>query len=466
MRGNLCWIPLALALHAPGGPAHADQPLDRAAFDRWLAASGVARADPQVLPSEVLLRELANSSTAAWRANDPADPLADGVAARILDAILLPEGVDAPPDEIRRLAEFWIGRLNEEVFAIREEASHRLVDLGPGATPSLKIAAAGHPDPETRNRARLAIADLRDRPVLADLDYSRVHESLTKLVKQNRNHAAVENFLAAALSRLGPATVHQQEVWLLQPFFAGMIAAESPDAARLTAQALASEHPNLAESVATTIARVTARYGISPIYLAALENRRIEVISRLLDHAPTLPEISPHREPLATALHSLFVWPDLPQPDRQKVHRIRLISLHQTDSLDALLAAADETPAVLAEALGDPRLLGLPPVDPAPVTELIDHSSAKLRSAAGFFLLTRADARSQRAALPFLSHLDRDSMSQLSGHFDAADTSFLKPALQEIAIDRSPGWENAALLLAAMPEIEFGKPENPLFKLR
>jgi hypothetical protein len=405
---------------------------------------------PPAQPAE-LLRFLA-SGVVPW------DPIGSNLVVKpeaLLDAIFLPQGNDTPTEESQRLALFWISRLNDENFHARQEASARLLDLGTAAIPAVKQAILS-PDPEVRHRARTAFDLLQSKPMLADLNYSQVRQSVTSISSAIAETETLESIITSILRRLGPPTIHNRETWILQPFFRELVKRNTPRSPQLISKALAHPHQPLPLATANAIREATIENGINPIYLLAITKQKPQVTSILLDHAPSLPTDSPHAIPYLNALNALLKRTDLPPLDLLKTHRLHLIAFQSRKSLATLVAngsSQDETILeLIANTLTDPRLTGLPLGNHPTIATWSNHPHENLRIAAGTFLITRPEPANQLASLPFIPHFDRKTVEKLEPLLECIpDPSALRKALRQLITRQEKGWEIAEDLIIALP---------------
>jgi hypothetical protein len=369
----------------------------------------------------------------------------------LLDAIFIPKPTDAVEEEMRQLADPWVARLGDESYRIREEASSKLSELGAAALPSLK-QAADSPDPEVRKRAEIALRQLRSRPSLADLNYADVRASVASIAAKIEDDRLIEDSIDSILKRMEFPTVHGQEAWILEPFLQEAAKRQTLRSKSLLAKTLDHAEPSLAESAANAIRDATIKIGVNPVYLAALTHRRQELVSRLLVHAPSLRDDSPHIAPFRKALDSLLVRGDLTPFNHLQIHRVRLIAFHDQKSLSSLASAADsadeKTLELIANAISDPRLLGAALGAQPAIARLARHPHKPLGNACAIFLITRPEKTNIEAGLPCIPDLDRKAVADLKQQLSGlSDTSPHREALHAMITGKHNGWETAEELI-------------------
>jgi WD40 repeat protein len=143
---------------------------------------------------------------AAWWFLSAADPVGE----------LKPRMGLVPDDGTGKRVRRLVIKLDDDSFAVREEAERKLTALGPVAEPALIQAAAVNTSAEVRQRARAILSRIPARPLAADEDRDlRAVEVLTQVANaearkvlatltQGDPDARVTRAAAAALQRLGP----------------------------------------------------------------------------------------------------------------------------------------------------------------------------------------------------------------------------------------------------------------------
>ena len=369
----------------------------------------------------------------------------------LLEAIFITKISDAIQEEMRQLADSWVARLGDESYRIREEASSKLLELGAAALPSVK-QATDSPDPEVRKRAGIALKQLRSRPGLADLNYAHVRASVASIVANIEDDRLIEDSIESILRRMESPTVHSQEAWILEPFLQEAATRQTLRCKSLMAKALDHAEPSLAESAANAIRDATIEIGVNPVYLAALTQSRQELVSRLLVHAPSLRDDSPHVAPFRKTLDSLLVRGDLTPFNHLQIHRIRLIAFHDQKSLSSLASAADsvdeKTLELIASAISDPRLLGASLGAQPAIAHLVRHPHKPLGNACAIFLITRPEKANIKAGLSCIPDMDRKAVADLKQQLSGlCDPSPHREALHAMITGKHNGWETAEELI-------------------
>lgn len=420
-------VPPLLLLLVLGAPRAGAESPDPARMLRRMAAGGP--------PRDAVCRQLADRPF------------------RLLDLIFAPPETDAPDPDKLRVARQWIPLLGAERYPDRVRAEQALREAGPGVRPALKEARTS-PSPEIRLRSQALIEGFADHPELAALDYAAVREGVATVAAGIEADALLETLTERACRRLGTPTVHGQERWLMRPFFAELLRRESPRAATILREALASSDLELAGSVAAAAREFAAREGINRSYLAALEVHASAPLERLLAGSPNVDPDDPLAAPFRERLLSITREPSLSERCRLRAHRLLLIHFDRAKSLVAILdAALNGESEVAAAALSDPRLIGIRIEGAERAGELVDHPSAELRKAAALFLATRPGERGPRQALRFLPELAPEAFNALCHDVgNLIDSSGLRRQLEAEVERKGPAAKRAEQLLWALPD--------------